>query len=77
MPVPEINQLNNCLNDLGFQNDEIAEILYCCSTQNYLEMIRKLRKRRQTILNIIHLEEQKITNLDYLVFQLERETSKV
>lgn len=73
MPIPEINQLNACLNDFGCRDDEIAEIIHCRSCGDVSGMIQRLRKRRQCILNAIHLEEKQISRLDYLVFQLEKE----
>lgn len=75
MPIPEINKLNACLNDFGCQGDEIAEIIHCQSCGDITGIIQRLRKRRQSILNSIHFEEKQLSNLDYFIFQLEKDKS--
>lgn len=69
----ELEKLENCLNDLGCNQKEKAEMHKYYEKHDIQSVIRLLRKRRQTILGTIHKEEKQISCLDYLVFQLEKE----
>ena len=71
--MPETN-LEECLAYFGCDKNETAEILKCHENGNIKGMIQLLRKRRQAILNTIHAEEKQISCLDYLVFQIEKDS---
>ncbi len=71
--MPETN-LEECLAYFGCDENETAEILKCHENGNIKGMIQLLRKRRQSILNKIHAEEKQISCLDYLVFQIEKDS---
>jgi len=73
VPNTETENFEKCLDDFGCDTREKAEIMECYRTNDTKGMIRLLRRRRQTTLNIIHMEEKQIRCLDYIVFQLEKD----
>jgi len=73
MSVMEFEKLEDCLNDLGCNQKEKAEMHKYNDQHDIQSVIRLLRKRRQMILGMIHKEEKQISCLDYLIFQLEKE----
>lgn len=73
MSVIKFKKLEDCLNDLGFNQKEKLEMHRYYEQHDIQSAIRLLRKHRQTILDTIHKEEKQISCLDYLVFQLEKE----
>lgn len=73
MPVIESERLEEYLDDVGCPLKEKAEILEYSENHDIQNIVRLLRKHRQTTLDTIHKEEKQISCLDYLVFQLEKE----
>lgn len=73
MPVIEYERLEEYLDDTGCTLKEKAEILEYAGNHDIQNIIRLLRRHRQSILDTIHKEEKQISCLDYLVFQLEKE----
>ena len=73
MPVIEYERLEEYLDDIGFPIKEKSEILKYSKNHDIKNIIRLLRKHRQSTLDTIHKEEKQISCLDYLVFQLEKE----
>ncbi|MCM1225955.1 MAG: hypothetical protein NC320_00840 [Clostridium sp.] len=67
-------QLEECLTDAGCSKKEKAEILQCYSEHNIQQTIRLLRMHRKVALDTIHTGEKQLGCLDYLVFQLEKES---
>lgn len=72
MPI-EYERLKEYLYDIGCHLKEKAEILEYSEKHDIQNIIRLLRRHRQSTLDTIHKEERQINCLDYLVFQLEKE----
>lgn len=73
MLVIESERLEEYLDDIGCLIKEKAEILEYSENHDIQNIIRLLRRHRQSTLDTIHKEEKQISCLDYLVFQLEKE----
>ena len=73
MPVIESERLEEYLDGIGCPLKEKAEILEYAKNHDVQNIIRLLRRHRQSTLDMIHKEEKQISCLDYLVFQLEKE----
>lgn len=58
------------LEDAGCDSETITRFCSCNHTAEQLEMLSRQRRR---LLDRVHDDEQKISNLDYLVYQLEKE----
>lgn len=67
-------QLGEYLNDAGCSKKETAEIMQCYAKHDIQQMIQLLHMHRKATLDMIHTEEKQISCLDYLVFQLEKES---
>ncbi|MDE6019880.1 MAG: hypothetical protein K2H01_02625 [Ruminococcus sp.] len=72
MPI-ESERLEEYLDDIGCPLKEKTEILDYAENHDIQNIIRLLRRHRQSTLDTIHKEEKQISCLDYLVFQLEKE----
>ena len=73
MPIIESERLKEYLDDIGCPLKEKTEILEYAENHDIQNIIRLLRRNRQSTLDTIHKEEKQISRLDYLVFQLEKE----
>lgn len=73
MLVTASERLKEYLDDIGYPLKEKAEILKYAESHDIQNIIRLLRRHRQSTLDTIHKEEKQISCLDYLVFQLEKE----
>lgn len=76
MPIIEFESLEEYLNDVGCSLKEKAEIMEYAKNQDIKNIVRLLRRHRQSTLDIIHKEEKQISCLDYLLFQLEKVQSR-
>ncbi len=72
MPI-ESERFEECLDDIGCLPEVKAEILEYAENHDIQNIIRLLRRHRQSTLDSIHKEEKQISCLDYIVFQLEKE----
>lgn len=72
MPI-ESERFEECLDDIGCLPEVKAEILEYAENRDIQNIIRLLRRHRQSTLDSIHKEEKQISCLDYIVFQLEKE----
>lgn len=73
MLVTASERLKEYLDDIGYPLKEKAEILKYAESHDIQNIIRLLRRHRQSTLDTIHKKEKQISCLDYLVFQLEKE----
>lgn len=73
MPIIESERLEEYLDDIGCPSKVKAEILEYTENRDIQNIIRLLRRHRQSTLDSIHKEEKQISCLDYIVFQLEKE----
>ena len=73
MFVMEPERLEEYLDDVGCSQKEKVEILKYFQNHDIRNIIRLLRRQRQTTLDTIHKEEKLISCLDYLIFQFEKE----
>ena len=61
------------LHDIGFSKEDIDEYMkLMLSGKNSEECITMLNKRRELILDKIHLMEKQINNIDYLRNEMQR-----
>lgn len=63
-------ELVKILKEIGFNEKEIKEF---CLNSNLDKQCKCLNKKRKELLEDIHLNENYISNLDYLKYILERE----
>lgn len=73
MSVIESERFEEYLDDIGCPLKEKAEVLKYAENHDIQNIVRLLRRHRQSTLDTIHKEEKQISCLDYLVFQLEKE----
>lgn len=73
MAVTASERLKVYLDDIGCPPEEKAAILEYAENHDIQNIIRLLRRHRQSTLDAIHKEEKQISCLDYLVFQFEKE----
>ena len=58
----------------GFGGDQTREYLAAWNEENIPEQLRLLSVKRKSLLEQIHQEEKQIRCLDYLVYQIEKDT---
>lgn len=62
------------LKDAGCSEGLIGQFQECCSQGKEKEGIRLLRKHRDTLLDAMHREQKRIDCLDYLLYQIKKES---
>ena len=58
----------------GFEEEQTRAYLAAWTQENIPEQLRLLSVKRKSLLEQIHQEEKQIGCLDYLVYQIEKET---
>ena len=63
--------LRQNLTDAGCSVELTAECIALADSGMIAQMLQKLKKQRQGLLDEIHFTEQELRSLDYLIFQVE------
>lgn len=70
--MTEENLIQN-LKDAGFDKTSIQLFNRFWKEKKQNEQLEILYEKRNELLDHIHLDEQKINNIDYLIFQMKKE----
>ncbi len=66
----EKDQLVQNLYDAGCCEKDISAVMELLEAKKMTEGIKKLRQCRCTLMNELHIQQQKVDCLDYLIYQL-------
>lgn len=73
MAFMEREHIAECLKDAGCSNDEILDMTDRFNTGDMQAFLRMLTAHRKSVLDTLHENEKRLSCLDYLIFQTEKE----
>ena len=71
--MPDTERLMQGLKDSGCSEEAAARICSLCSTGNYEEMLRQMKRQRCALVEEMHESQKKVDRMDYLIHMQEKQ----
>ena len=71
----ETEEWNAVLLELGFRPEEAEKIEQLITSGETGQATLRLRRRKQTLLDLLHTSEKKVDLLDYLLYRLKKQNA--